>query len=136
MKVFHTSWNDHETAFHEIPWKKNNFTVYPSLKSPNSSGFHPILQKVYEMICETIFSKTVCGIFFFCRSSFINNFMVKKSFSEPKNHRKLNTSRPIYFKEFPHTVLSVLSVQISWKDFFRKKFFFKDLELFPRLQHD
>ena len=31
MKVFYVSWNDLETVFHEIPWKKN-FTVYPSLK--------------------------------------------------------------------------------------------------------
>ena len=31
MKVFHVSWNDPETVFHEMPWKKN-FTVYPSLK--------------------------------------------------------------------------------------------------------
>ena len=32
MKVFYVSWNDLETVFHEMPWKKN-FTVYPSLKS-------------------------------------------------------------------------------------------------------
>ena len=30
MKLFHLSWNDPETVFHEVPWKKN-FTVYPSL---------------------------------------------------------------------------------------------------------
>ena len=30
MKVFYVSWNDLETVFHEMPWKKN-FTVYPSL---------------------------------------------------------------------------------------------------------
>ena len=30
MKLFHVSWNDPETVFHEMPWKKN-FTVYPSL---------------------------------------------------------------------------------------------------------
>ena len=69
-------------------------------KSSNSSGFNPILQKFYEMICEIIVSKTVCGIFLiFCRSSFINNFMAKNNFWEPKNHRKLNISRPIYFKK-------------------------------------
>ena len=32
MKVFYVSWNDLETVFPEMPWKKN-FTVYPSLKS-------------------------------------------------------------------------------------------------------
>ena len=31
MKLFHVSWNDPETVFYEMPWKKN-FTVYPSLK--------------------------------------------------------------------------------------------------------
>ena len=69
-------------------------------KSSNSSGFNPILQKFYEMICEAIVSKTVWGIFsFFCQSSFVNNFMEKNNFSEPKNHRKLNISRSIYFKK-------------------------------------
>ena len=32
MKVFHVSWNDPETVFHEMLWKKN-FTVHPSLKN-------------------------------------------------------------------------------------------------------
>ena len=32
MKVFFISWNDPETVFHEMPWKKN-FTMYPSLKN-------------------------------------------------------------------------------------------------------
>ena len=69
-------------------------------KSSNSSGFSPILQRFYKMICEIIFSKTVCGIFLiFCRSSFVNNFMVKNNFLEAKNHRKLNISRPIHFKK-------------------------------------
>ena len=31
MKVFHISWNDPETVFHEMPWMKN-FRVYPPLK--------------------------------------------------------------------------------------------------------
>ena len=30
MKVFYISWNDPETVFHEMPWKKN-FTGYASL---------------------------------------------------------------------------------------------------------
>ena len=69
-------------------------------KSFNSSGFNPILREFYEMICKIIVSKTLCGIFFiFCRSSFINNFMVKNNFLEPKNHQNLNISRPIYFKK-------------------------------------
>ena len=43
-----------------------------------------------------IVSKMVCGIFLtFCRSSFINNFVRKNNFLEPKYHRKLNISGPI-----------------------------------------
>ena len=69
-------------------------------KSSNSSEFNPILPKFYEMICEIIVSKTLCGNFLiFCWSSFINDFMMKNNFSEPKNHQKLNISRPIYFKK-------------------------------------
>ena len=30
MKVIHVSWNDAETIFHEMLWKKK-FTLYPSL---------------------------------------------------------------------------------------------------------
>ena len=64
-------------------------------KSSSSSGFNPIL-RIYKIIV----SKTLCGIFFiFFRSSFINNFMVKNNFLEPKNHQNLNISRPIYFKK-------------------------------------
>ena len=37
MKVFHISWNDPETVFNEILWKKN-FTVYPSLYKPYTKG--------------------------------------------------------------------------------------------------
>ena len=105
-------------------------------KSSNSSGLNPILQKFYEMIHEIIVSKTVSGIFLiFCRSSFINNFIVKNNFLEPQNHLRLNISKPIYLKKIQHTVLKIISAQISWKKFFFKKIFFKDLELFSRLQN-
>ena len=68
--------------------------------SSNTPGFNPILLKFYEMICKIIVSKTVCRIFLiFCRSSFINNFMVKNNFLEPKNHLKSNISRSIYLKK-------------------------------------
>ena len=94
-------------------------------KSSNSSGFNPILQIFYEMICEIIVSKTVCGIFlFFCQSRFIKNFMGKNNFSESQNHRKLNISKTIYLKKILHTVLKILSAQISWTDFFFRKNFF------------
>ena len=116
-------------------------------KSTNSSGFIPILQKFYKMICEIIVSKTVCGIFLiFCRSSFINNFMVKNSFSEPKNQRKLNISRHIYLKKisahcfglicmnklkgiffriffFPRSFFTT-ATRLIWRHFFHKKQFY------------
>ena len=105
-------------------------------ESFNSSRFNPILQKHYEMICEIIVSKMVCGTFLiFCRSSFIDNFIVKNNFSEPQNHPNLNISRSIYLKKIPHTVLKITSTQISWKSFFSKKFVFKDLEIFSWLQN-
>ena len=105
-------------------------------KSSNSSRFKKTLQKFYKMIWEIIVSKTVCGIFLiFCRSIFINNFMAKNSFSEPKNQRKLSISRSIYFKEnSTHGFVGLICT--NWLEgFFFEKFFFKDLELFSRLQN-
>ena len=100
-------------------------------KSFNSPGFNPIMQKFYQIICEIIVTKTVCVTFLiFCRSSFISNFLVKNSFSEPKNQRKLNISRPIYFQIIQHNNLQVLSVQITWKDFFFEIFFLQGLGVF------
>ena len=97
-------------------------------KSSNSSGFNPILQKYYEMICEITASKTMCGIFLiFCQSSFINNFIVKDNFSEPLNHRNLNILRPIYLKKNQDIVLKIISAQINWKNFLFKKKIFEEL---------
>ena len=93
-------------------------------KSSNSSGFNPILQKFYDMICEIIVSKTMCGIFLiFCRSSFISNFMVKNNFLEPKSHLKSNISRPAYFKKiFAHRFLDLICTNRLGKNFFQKIF--------------
>ena len=103
--------------------KKFITTAYS--ESSNPLGFNPILQKFCEMICE--FSKTVSMIYvIFCRSWFINNFVVKDNFSEPRNLPKLNFSRPICFK-FPCTV--------KLEGIFSKIFFFIDLEFFSRLQN-
>ena len=106
-------------------------------KNPNFSGFNPILQKFYEMICEIVVSKTLCRFFLiFYRLSFINNFMVKNNFLQPKNYWKLNILRPIYLKKKVSSHCFVdLFVQISWKIFFIFYFFqnfisFKDLEPF------
>ena len=99
-------------------------------KSSNSSGFNPILQKFYKMICEIIFSKTVCGILIFCRLSFINYFMVMNSFSEPKNQRKLNISRPVYFKKISaHRFVGLICTN-KLEGFFFRKFFFQRLGAF------
>ena len=83
----------------------------------------------------------LCGIFLiFCRSSFINNFMVKNSFSEPKNQRKSNIWRPIYFEDISaHRVegffflneglraFFTTAARLIWASFFstKKIFFFK-----------
>ena len=98
-------------------------------KSSNSSGFNRIFQKFYKMICEIILvSKTVCGIFLIlCRSSFINNFMLKASFSEPKNQRKLNISRLVCFKKTSaHNFVGLICAN-KLKGFFFRKHFFKGL---------
>ena len=85
-------------------------------KSSNSLGFNPILQKFCEMICEIISSKTVCGIFLiFCRLHFIKNFVVN-NFPEPKNHQKLNISRPIYLLKNFYTPF--------WRSYIYNFFFF------------
>ena len=103
-------------------------------ESSNSSGFNPILQKFFEMICQIIVSKTVCGIFLIiCRSSFINNFMVKNNFLGPKNHRKLNISRPTYLKKkSAHHLVDLICTNKLEEFFFQKIFlprtwsFFRD----------
>ena len=70
-------------------------------KSSHSSGINPILQKFYKMICEIIVSKTLCGIFLiFCRLSFINNFMVKNSFSEKNSAKVKYLETHLFFKTY------------------------------------
>ena len=94
-------------------------------KSSNSSGFNPILKKFYKMICKIIVSKTVGRIFLiFCRSISINNSMLKNSFSEPNNQRKLNISRPICFKKTSaHRFVDLICTNWLEGFFFRKIFF-------------
>ena len=92
--------------------------------SSNSSGFNSFLQRHYEMICEIIFSKTVSWIFLiFCRSSFIDNFMMKNNFLEPKNQRKLNILRPIFLKKFSaHRFVDLICINKLEEFFFQKIF--------------
>ena len=56
--------------------------------------------------------------------------MVKDSFSEPKNKRKLNISRPIYFEKNPaHDFVGFICTNK------REGFFFENI-FFQGLQHD
>ena len=97
---------------------------------------NPILQKFYEMICEAIVFKTVCGIFWiFYRSCFISNFIVKSKFRNRKITKSEDISKSIFYKNFPYIVLKILYAQISWKHFSPKKSFFKDLEPLSQMQN-
>ena len=99
--------------------------------SSNSSGFNSILKKFYEMICEIIVSKTLCGIFLiFCRSSFINTFFWEEQFFGALKSPKPKYLETYFFKKNLQTVLKIISAQISWKIFFSKSIFFKGLERF------
>ena len=101
-------------------------------KSSNSSEFNPIFQRFYEMICEIIVPKTICGNFLiFCRSSFINSFMVKNSFLEPKNQRELNISKPVYFKNVSaHRFVGLICTNKLEAFIFGKKIFSRTCSFF------
>ena len=96
--------------------------------SSNSLGFNLIFQKFYKMIYEIIVSEKLCGVFLiFCGSIFINNYMVKNSFLEPKNQWKLNISRPIYFKKISAHRFVGLTCTNKLKGFFSRTWsFFHD----------
>ena len=67
-------------------------------------------------------SKRMCGIsLIFCCLSFINNFMTKNSFSEQKNQRKLNISRPIYFEKISADCFVGLTCTNKQEGFFFEK---------------
>ena len=100
--------------------------------SSNSSGFNAILLKFYEIICDIVVSKTVCGIFWvFCQSSFVNNFMEKSNFLESQNYRKLNIWKPIYFqKNFAYRFEERICTKKLDGFFFRKTFFSRTWSFF------
>ena len=90
-----------------------------------------MLQKFYKMICDIIVSKTMCGIFLiFSWSSFIDNFMVMNSFSEPKSQWKLNISRPVYFEKISAQHLVGFICTNKPEGHFFDKFFFQGLGTF------
>ena len=96
--------------------------------------FNPILHKFYVIICEIIVSKTVCGIFLtFCRSNFIDNFIVINNFWNLKINPNLNILKPIYLKENSvhrfedHICTNKLEELFYVKNFFSRTWsFFRD----------
>ena len=106
-------------------------------KGSNSSGFNLIWQKFWEMICEIIVYKTMSGVFLiFCRSSFINNFIVKNHFLEHWHHRNLNILKPIYLiKIYAHRFEDHICANKVDNFFFLKKSFLRTWNFFSRLQN-
>ena len=100
-------------------------------KSSNSSGFNPILQKFYKMICEIIVFKTVCGILLVF---FVNRILLiilwRTIFRNCKITKSWISRDPFISKKFPRTVLKIVSVQISWTDFFSKSIFLRTWSFF------
>ena len=69
-------------------------------KSSNSSGFNPILQKIYDVICEIIVCKMVCRIFLIVRrSNFVDNFIVNSTFFGTLKSPKLKYLETHLFKK-------------------------------------
>ena len=98
-------------------------------KSSNSSGFNPILQGFYKMICEIVVSKTGAEFSWFLSFKFLK-FLVKDNFLEPKNYRKLNISRPIYFLKFSaHRFVGLICTN-KLEGFFFRKYCFQGLGAF------
>ena len=87
----------------------------------NSSWFNPIFQK----FCAIIVSKTLGVIFLiFCRSRYINNFIVKSNFSEPKIISSQNhISRSIHFKKISTRGFEFLICTNKLEGFSKKCFF-------------
>ena len=100
-------------------------------KSSNSSGFNPILQKFYEVICEIIIYKKLGGIFLiFCLSSFINNFFCEKQFFGIIKLRKLNYLETHLFKKVSSHHFEDHIYIYKLEEFSFRKFFFPGLGAF------
>ena len=81
---------------------------------------------------HTLRATTLQGLILSCRNVtrffvdrvLINNFMVKNSFSETKNQRKSNISRPIYFEKMStHRFVGLISTNKLDEFFFENNFF-------------
>ena len=111
-------------------WRFSLKKVITSLysKSSNSSGFNPILQKFYEMICEIIVSSAE----FFC--FLVNPVLLivlwrRTIFRSRKIASRI--SRPIYFKKmYPHRFEDRICTNKLDAFFFRKTFFSRTWSFF------
>ena len=89
----------------------------------------PVLESLKRV--ASLKASKLAQILIFCRQSFNNNFMVKNSFSEPKNQRKLDISRPIYLKKISaHRFVGLICTNKLERFFFSIKFFFQGLGAF------
>ena len=123
----------------QFQWKKNytfplqlsRDTLNTRHRSSNSLRFNSILQKFYEMICEILISRTMCGIFLI----FVVRVLLMVSFWRANFGTIATFSDPFIFKKFRQTVLKILSAQNKLEKLLFKIFFFKDLEQFLRMQN-
>ena len=100
-------------------------------KNFNSSGFNPTLQKFDKtVLCDNCLQNLVRNFPDFCRSSLINNFAVKNSFSKPKNQQMLSILRIDYFKKISAHLFIVLICTNKLEGIFFQKFFFQGLGVF------
>ena len=103
-------------------------------KSSNFSGFNTMLQKFCMMICEIKLSTKRCTEFSWCLVDRVLVIILlwRAIFQNLYNYRNLNISRPVYLeKNSAHRFEGHICTK-KLEEFF---FFFKDLELFWRLQN-
>lgn len=97
-----------------------NLSTRAYAKSCNSLEFYPIFAEIFrDDLLDTCLQDGVQNFLDFCRSCFINNFIVKSKFRNRRKNQKIKISwDPFIFKKFAHTALKILSAQISLKHFF------------------
>ena len=106
-------------------------------QSSNSSGFNPILQKFYEMICEIIVSQKVCRIsLFFLSIEFYLLFYGEEQFFGTIKSLKVKYLKTHLFQKISaHHFWKLYLPNWAGQIFFLKNIFFKDLELFSWLKN-
>ena len=81
MKVFHVSWNAHETVLHEMLWKQS-FTVYPCLQKSNTCDSGPFPIQFVHMLINL---SPIYSIQINFSNIFIIYMKIKLKFQEPKD---------------------------------------------------